>query len=330
MARPGTGPRKDAGAPAALRRPARRRPIGLASLRGFESAARHLSFTQAAAELNLTQSAVSRQVAALESEVGHRLFIRKTRALLLTPAGERLARTTRQALSTVDAAVEEIRGRAASPRVVVTTYPSFASMWLVPKLAAFQREHPGVEIRVDAQGRVVDLEAEEIDIALRRSRPQDAPADAIKLLDEDITPALSVDLLNRYGGRLQAPADLLKLPLIEIEDDLPGQTLGWARWFELAGVEGAGEASSPVMVVTFIDQSMQAAVRGQGVVLAYRPFREDVVVSGQLTTPFPDIRLVTGYSMYLIVNGASRGRAGVIQLRDWLLEEFRRAPARQS
>src|SRR6267154_1750287 len=201
---------------------ARRRPIGLAALRGFESAARHLSFTLAAAELHLTQSAISRQVAALETDVGHRLFIRKTRALALTPAGDRLLRSARQAVSTVDRAVDEIRGQSAAPRVVVTTYPSFASLWLVPRLAAFQRAHPGVEIRIDAQGRRVDLEAEGIDIALRRCPPQDAPPGAVALLVEDVTPALSAELLNRYGGRLQSPADLLKLPLIEIEDDIPG------------------------------------------------------------------------------------------------------------
>ena len=330
MARAGSATPKDGTAPAGSRRPARRRPIALAALRGFESAARHLSFTEAAQELHLTQSAVSRQVAALESDLGHRLFIRRTRALLLTPAGERLARSTRQALTAVDRTVDEIRGQTASPRVVITTYSSFASLWLVPRLGAFQRAHPGIEIRIDAQGRLVDLEAEGVDIALRRCRAQDAPRDAIRLHDEDVTPALSADLLNRFGGRLQSPADLLQLPLIEIEQDLPGEPDSWSRWFELAGVEGGSEANSPVMVVAYIDQSLQAAARGQGVVLAYRPFREEMVASGHLVIPFPEIRVATGYSMFLIVNPASRGRAGVAQLRDWLLAEFARPPARQT
>lgn len=331
MARPGPITAKSAGAPAGSRRPARKRPIGLAGLRGFESAARHLSFTQAATELHLTQSAVSRQVAALESDVGHRLFVRKTRALILTPAGERLAKSTRQALGAVDRAVDEIRGQAGSPRVVVTTYPSFASLWLVPRLAAFQRVHPEIEIRLDAQARRVDLEVESIDIALRRCPPQDAPADAIRLVDEDATPALSAELLNRFGGKLQSPADLSRLPLIEIDDDLPGDLRGaWSRWFEVAGVEADAEVKSPVMVVTFIDQSMQAAARGQGVVLAYRPFREDWVASGHLMTPFPDICVTTGYSMFLLVSRVSRARSAVVQLRDWLLEEFERAPARRT
>jgi LysR family glycine cleavage system transcriptional activator len=328
MARTGSTAPKNGAVAAATRRPARRRPIGLAGLRGFESAARHLSFTRAADELHLTQSAISRQVAALEDEVGHRLFSRKTRALVLTPAGERLARATRQALTAVDRTVDDIRGQAGSPRVVVTTYPSFASLWLVPRLAAFQNAHPGVEIRIDAQGRRIDIEAEGIDIALRRMRPQDAPRDAVPLLDEDVTPAMSADLLNRFGGRLQGPADLVALPLIEIEQDLPGDPDSWSRWFEFAGVES--EANSPVMVVAYIDQSIQAAARGQGVVLAYAPFRDDWVSAGQLVLPFPELRLATGYGMYLVVNEASRSRPGVAELRDWLLAEFRRAPARQA
>ena len=330
MARIGTAAAKDAAAPAGQRRSARKRPIGLAALRGFESAARHLSFTLAAAELHLTQSAISRQVATLESDVGHRLFVRKTRSLVLTSAGERLARSARQALNALDRTVEGIRGQSGSPRVVITTYPSFASLWLVPRLAAFQRAHPGVEIRVDAQSRTVDLEAEGVDIALRRSRPRDAPSGAIALLEEDVTPALSAELLNRFGGRLQSPADLLRLPRIEIEEDLPGDSLqSWSRWLEFAGVESDVEPGAPVMVVEYIDHSMQAAARGQGVVLAYRPFVEDMVASGQLVTPFPELRAPTGYGMFLIVNQVSRGRAAVVALRDWLLEEFARAPARQ-
>ena len=319
------------GAPAATpRRPVRRRPIGLAPLRGFEAAARLLSFTRAADELHLTQSAVSRQIAALEDDLGYQLFVRKTRELLLTPSGAQLARTVRQALGVVDRSVEEIRGQGASPRVVITTYPSFASLWLVPRLAAFQRAHPGIEIRIDAQGRRVDLEAEGVDIALRRCPPQDAPADAIRVLDEDTTPALSPELLNRHGGRLQSPADLVQLPRIEMEDDLPSTPRSdWSRWLEVAGVSAEEWAGSAVMAVTYIDQAMQGAARGQGVVLAGNPFREDMVASGQLVLPFPNIRFVTGFSMFLIVSQLSRDRAAVAQLRDWLLQEFARPPARR-
>jgi LysR family glycine cleavage system transcriptional activator len=313
------------------RRPLRRRPIGLTALRGFESAARSLSFTLAAEELHVTQSAISRQVASLEFDIGHALFVRKTRALELTPAGERLLRSTRQALMAVDRTVDEIRGQTSSQRVVLTTYPSFASLWLVPRLAAFQRAHPGIELRINADGRRLNLEAEGVDIALRRCPPQDAPAGATALFEEDVSPAMSVELLNRFGGALSSPNALTRLPLIQTDDDLPGDTAGaWPRWFEFAGNELDPGSATPVMVVAYVDQSMQAAARGQGVVLARRPFREDMVAAGQLVLPFPEIRRPTGYTTFLIVSKNARARKPVSQLRNWLLEELARAPARQS
>jgi DNA-binding transcriptional LysR family regulator len=142
---------------------------------------------------------------------------------------------------------------------------------------------------------------------------------------------MSAELLNRYGGALQGPGDLLRLPLIEIEDDLPGDTAGtWDRWFEFAGGDLDAVTAAPVMVVAYIDQSMQAAARGQGVVLARRPFREDMVAAGQLMMPFPELRRPTGYATFLIVSKNSRGRKPVGQLRNWLLEELARPPKRQS
>ncbi len=322
------GPEPAATAPApGGRRAVRRRPIGLAPLRGFESAARLLSFTLAAEELHLTQSAISRQVAALEADLGLRLFVRKTRALILTSAGERLMRSTQQVLGGLDRTVGEIRGHSATPRVVLTTYPSFASLWLVPRLAAFQRANPGIELRIDADNRRLDLEGEDVDIALRRCPPRDAPAGAVCLIEEEVTPALSAELLHRFGGTLQQPSDLLRLPLIEIDDDLPGDAAGtWSNWLQGAGVGEERDASTPVMVVTFVDQSMQAAARGHGVVMARRPFLDDMVASGQLLIPFPNQRVKTGYNTYLVVNRHSRKRKDVAQLRDWLLGEFARVP----
>ena len=315
-------------APAGARRTIRRRPVGLAPLRGFEAAARLLSFTLAAEELHLTQSAVSRQVAALEADLGLRLFVRQTRSLILTSAGERLVRSTQQALGILDRTVSEIRGTVSKPRVVLTTYPSFASLWLVPRLATFQRAYPGIELRIDAGDRRIDLESEDVDIALRRCPPRDAPPGAICLVEEEVTPALSQELLQRFGARLERAGDLLRLPLIEIDDDLPGDAAGtWSNWLRSAGVGEERDASTPAMVVAFVDQSMQAAARGHGVVMARRPFLDDMVASGQLILPFPQQRVKTGYSTYLVLNRHSRKRKDVAQLRDWLLEEFARVPA---
>lgn len=316
----------------APRRSARRRPIAAGALRGFEASGRLLSFTLAADELNLTQSSISRQVAALERQVGKKLFVRKTRALVLTAAGDQLLRAVRQSLATIDRAVEEIRGTGGPPRVAVTTYASFASLWLVPRLVDFQRAHPEIEIRIDAVDRAVDLEAEGIDVALRWCRPQVAPAHALRLVEEEITPAVSPDLLERSGAVLGAPVDLLRLPLLEMDSTMPTSIASsWSRWFEFADVPT--EVQRPTagkLYFTFVDQSVQAAVRGQGVVLGRTPFLDDLLAAGQLVTPFPALRMRTGYGYYLIENRERRDLAHVAAFRDWLHEEFRRGPRRDT
>ncbi len=303
------------------------RPVTLAGLRGFEAAARQLSFTLAAGELNLTQSSISRQVAALERQVGKPLFLRRTRALELTPAGERLYAAARQALLAVDRSVDEIRGTSGPPRVTVATYASFASLWLVPRLATFQRAHPEIEVRIDASDRVVDLQAEEVDIALRSLRSTSPTDEPVVLCEEEATPALSPRLLESTGIRLARPADLAKLPLLELDDSVPSAPYhNWARWFEFAGVPRARPAGR--LYFTYVDQSVQAAVRGQGAAIVRTPFLDDLVASGDLTVPFPKLRMRTGYRYYMVVNPRRASTPHVQAFRDWVLEEFRRGPRR--
>ncbi len=304
-----------------------RRPIQLVALRGFEASGRLLSFTLAATELNLTQSSISRQVAALERQVGQPLFVRRTRALELTSAGDRLLKQVRQALTAVDRTVDEIRGLIGPPRVSLTTYASFASLWLVPRLAAFQRAHADIDIRIDAGDRRADLEAEGFDIAVRWTRPQTAPSTGVLLLEEEITPALSPQLLERSGVVLNAPADLLRLPLLEMDDGMPTTAASnWPRWLEFAQVKGQPRAGR--LLFTFVDQSMQAAVRGQGVVLARTPFLTDALASGELVAPFPKLKLKTGYCFYLLDNPESRDTPHVAAFRQWLVAAFEQGPQR--
>lgn len=303
------------------RSPARRRPIQLTSLRGFEAAARLLSFTRAAAALNLTQSSISRQAATLERQVGRKLFVRKTRALGLTAEGERLLRATQQALAAVDQAVDDIRGQTGPPRVSITTYASFASLWLVPRVGAFQRAHPAIELRIDASDRRIDLESEGFDLALRWTRPDAVPSSARILRHEDITPAWSPALRDRCGIELREPADLLRLPLVEMDDGTSqGEVGSWARWLDFAGVRGQPQGGR--LIVTYIDQSIQAAVRGQGVVLGRSPFLADLIASGDLIAPFPQLRMSTGYCHFLVENHRATPSPHVAALRDWLVDQF--------
>ena len=307
----------------------RLRPVQLAALRGFEASARLLSFTLAAQELNLTQSSISRQVAALERQIGRPLFVRRTRAIELTPAGERLLRSVQQALGQLDRTVDELRGHGHPARITLATYASFASLWLVPRIASFQRDHPDIELRIDAGDRFVDLAAEDVDLAIRWTRPASVPRDALQLLTEEVTPAVSPLLLERSNVRLKAPQDLFQLPLLELDDSLPTSAAGaWTRWFEFAGVRAAPPA--PRLLFTFVDQSVQAAVRGQGVVLGRSPFLDDLTASGDLVTPFAKLRMPTGFGFWLIEREAARHAPHVVAFRNWIRAEFERGPQRQT
>ncbi|HRH88980.1 MAG TPA: LysR substrate-binding domain-containing protein [Rubrivivax sp.] len=302
----------------------KRRPIGLAALRGFDAAARHLSFTTAAAELNLTQSSISRQIAALEQQVGKALFVRKTRALLLTPAGAQLQQAVLQALQAVDRSVDAIRGVGELQRVTLSTYASFASLWLVPRLALFQRDHPGIEIRLDASDRVVDLDAEDVDIAIRWIPRHKLPANATLLIDDELAPAISPRLLQ--GRRLRKPAELVQWPLLDLDDAVPGaQRLNWATWFDFAGA-GSVRPAAGRLVFSFVDQAVQAAVRGQGVALVRSPFLQDVLASGDLVMPFPQLRMPGGYRHVLVLSRQVGRRPHVQAFVAWLNEQIAQAP----
>ena len=303
---------------------ARRRPIGLAPLRGFDLAARHLSFTAAAAELSLTQSSISRQMATLERQVGKPLFVRKTRALLLTPAGLQLQQAVRQALATVDQCVDSIREVGGARRLTLSTYASVASLWLVPRLAHFQRLHPDIEIRLDASDRVVDLRAEDVDLAVRWIPTGKLAPDATLLIDDVLAPALSPRLLQ--GRRLEHPSELAQWPLLDLEDSVPGaRRLNWASWFEFAGIAPVAPSAGR-LVFSFVDQAVQAAVRGQGVALVRSPFLQDCLASGDLEMPFPQLRMPAGYRHVLVINPEARRRPHAEAFIAWLTEQFAQAP----
>lgn len=304
----------------------RRRPIGLAALRGFEAAARHLSFTLAAQELHLTQSSVSRQVAALERQVGKRLFLRRIRALELTAAGAQLYSVVQRAIADIDHAVAAVRGTHAPPRVTVATYASFASLWLVPRLPAFQSAHPGVDIRIDAADRLVDVDADEVDLAIRRmSGTARVEANAMRVLEEEINAALSPRLASSLATPLAAPQDFDRLPLLEMDSAAPGVAgSGWETWCAHVGIAPLSGARR--LSFTYFDQAMQAAVRGQGVVMARSPFIDDFLASGTLLVPFPKLRARTGYRYYLVVNRERSAAPHVRAFIEFLVAEFHRGP----
>ena len=209
----------------------RSRPIAAGQLRAFEAVARHLNFRLASEELALTQSAVSRQIQSLEEDVGVSLFHRHTRAVELTASGGLLLRAVSPSLERVDGAVRQIRQSAGRKSVSLSTWASFASMWLIPRMEGFQRANPGIDIRIDASDAVVDLDVSDVDVALRYARPSSVPAHAIRLFGEQLTPVISPWLL-KSSPRLKKPDDLSQFALIEAGDahHTHNEWLSWQRW----------------------------------------------------------------------------------------------------
>ena len=303
----------------------RSRPIQVGHLRAFEAVARHLNFRLAAQELALTPPAVSREVRTLEQQLGVPLFRRHTRAVELTEAGNQLLTAVGQALPRLDATVRHIRQSAGRRHVSVTTFASFASMWLIPRLEAFQRDHPDIDIRVEASDTAVDLEVTDIDVAVRYAPAERMPAPAQRQFGESVTPMASPWLL-RSGPPLKRPEDLLRHTLIEAGDAYTPhlQWLTWRRWLDANGLKDA--QPKRWLSFNYAYQMVQAALSGQGVVLARPPLVAENLARGDLVEVFaagayPQARLISPMAYWVLVSPHSRQRAEVRAFADWLLTQ---------
>jgi len=292
-------------------------------LRGFEAAARHLSFTRAAAELFLTQSAVSRQIQALEEFVGVPLFERRHKALALTEAGESYQRTVASALDAVREATRKLRQARHNHVLTVTTTVSFAALWLVPRLARFRKEHPGVDVRITATHEVVDLEREGVDVAIRDCPLNRAPQGAIFLVGEHLAAMCSPQYARearRNKLPMRTPEDLRYHVLLNLHD-APRRWpwLSWAAWFEAMGVEDP----TPAGTLTFdqYDQVIHAALLGQGIALGRMSLTGGDIKAKRLVPLFGrQQRLARGYHAVFARGAADQGEA--LQFVDWLRSEI--------
>ena len=296
-------------------------------LRGFESAARHLSFTRAGAELFLTQSAVSRQILSLEEFVGVALFERRHKALVLTEAGQAYYRVVSAALEQVREATRRLKESGKRGHVLtVTTTVSFASTWLVPRLARFRREQPGVDVRITATHEVVDLEREGIDLAVRDCAVNAAPPGAIKLVGEHLAAVCSADYAKEARAQkrpLARPEDLRHHVMLNLHDPTGRWPwLSWARWLEAAGVQDLNPAGS----LTFdqYDQVINAAVHGQGVALGRMTLTQEHRNDKRLVVLFGRSQCIPRAYFAVLARGAGE-RPEVKRFIDWMQREI--APA---
>ncbi len=293
-------------------------------LRGFEAAARHMSFTRAAAELHVTQSAISRQIKTLEDHLGVPLFRRMNRALKLTPEGETLYATAQSVMRQIEDATARLGARDDARMLTVTTTVSFAALWLVPRLARFREARPGIDVRLAAGNDLSNLERDRIDIAVRFLEPRAAPAGALPLTGEEVFPVCSPALLRDRARPLKKPADLARHVMLHY-DDPAGQWpwLAWNQWldaFHLGDLKPAGIAR-----YSHYDQLIQAAVEGEGVALGRTPLVLRFLKRGTLVAPFRD-RVAGTREYFIIVAPQSAARPQVKQFVSWLQQEIRREP----
>ncbi len=289
-----------------------RRLPPLNAMRAFEAAARHLSFTKAADELNVTQAAISHQVKALEERLGVVLFRRLNRALLLTDAGQGFLPPLREAFDQMAAATERLRVDDSRGVLTLTTLPSIAARWLVPRLGRFREAHPDIDLRIDASQHLTDFVRENVDIALRYGGGEWDGMRADRLMTEDFFPVCSPRLLD-LDPPLREPADILHHTLLH--DNSPTD---WTMWFLAAGIEGGDPTRGPA----FTDSSLvlQAAAEGQGVALGRGVLAAADLEAGRLVRPF-DLSLEAKYAYYLVCPQATAESPKIASFRAWLLAE---------
>jgi DNA-binding transcriptional LysR family regulator len=290
----------------------------LAPLQGFEAAARHLSFTGAAAELCLSQSAISRQVQMLESQLGVSLFVRKTRQLVLTPEGEKLLLTVQDVLHRLASTVAGFQLSQRRP-VTVSTTVGIASLWLVPRLANFLDRHPEIDVRVSANNRLVDIEREGIDLALRYVTVDQRPAHCRLLAGEDIFPVGAPEVLAELAQRVPQEQDIARLTLLNYDDANPDLWLDWSNWLKLLGLSGARPKA--MLHFNHYDQAIAAAAAGQGLAIGRGVLIQQLLNSGRLLPMACPYRHRSERSYYLV--GADENRRPEVQeLSDWIQSEF--------
>ncbi|MBX3604784.1 MAG: LysR family transcriptional regulator [Piscinibacter sp.] len=297
-----------------MQRPSDRLPP-LDLLVTFEAAARHLSFTRAGAERFITQSAVSRQVQALEAELGVALFRRRHRGLNLTEDGLRLQAVCSELLARLRATVLEIRAPARRETLSLTTTPGFASLWLIPRLSDFTRTHPGIDVRLDASFEMRRLGADGFDLAIRYGRP--GVVEGRQVFAESIQPVCSPRLLKRLP--LAEPADLRQHTLLQVSSmGAGGMPVEWGPWLQAAGLPDLQPRST--LSFSGYGEAIAAALDGQGVALGRHPLVDGLLRSRKLVTPFQG-RTASSRAYFLIVEPSARARPAVQALEAWLLEQ---------
>jgi LysR family glycine cleavage system transcriptional activator len=291
-----------------------RRLPPLAAVRVFEAAARHENFTSAAAELGMTQAAVSYQIKLLEERLGAPLFRREKRRVVLTDAGRRAAPQITRAFDAIDSAFGAIRAEDAGLLAVSTTN-TFANTWLAWRLGSFQMANPEMAVRLLTDETVSDFASGEADVAIRSGLGGWDGLAAELIVPIDFTPMCSPGFLDRYGPF--APADMLRVPLISPHDPW------WPFWLREAGVDVPEGPPRPGVRLDSQAHEGHAAMAGQGIAMLTPFFWRNDLAEGRLVRLFEQVS-TRGYAYWLVYPEARRGVAKIKRFREWLLAELAR------
>ncbi len=290
--------------------------LPLNALRTFEAAARHQSFLKAADELAVTPGAVSRQIKALETELGLRLFERFNRAVRLTPAGERLAEGVRQGLAAMTAAVGEAQGARAGP-LAVSVMHSLAARWLAPRIHDFHQRYPDIQVFIAASDLTADLVRDRIDVAIRYGVGPYPGYAATRLITTRMFPVCSPRLLE--SQRLKAPGDLAHALLLSDVNVTPTEPT-WVHWLAAAGAPEVDASQGLQFSNTYL--AIEAALAGRGVALAQEAMVVDELAAGRLVRPFE--QAVAGpHSHWILTLREKAELPAVRRFRAWLIERAR-------
>ncbi|WP_434580917.1 transcriptional regulator GcvA [Pseudomonas sp. Z5-35] len=289
----------------------------LNGLKAFESAARHMSFTQAAQELNVTQTAISHQVRRLEDELGVRLFLRLKDGLALTEEGRAYFPGVRSAFRELRDSTQALLDDVRNSALTISTLVSFASKWLLPRLASFQQAHPDIDVRVTASTELVDFRKGGIDAAIRYGTGEWKGVHADWLMSDDIFPVCSPRLLEGPKA-LKTPADLAQHALLQVS----GMTRDdWSLWLDAAG-QPSTLAEGSRLTFDLAMMAAQAANDGLGVCIGRSTYVDDDLKAGRLVAPF-DLRLKSDLGFYLVAPIDTAHSKKVEAFRRWLIDSIR-------
>ncbi|MDT4845502.1 Glycine cleavage system transcriptional activator [compost metagenome] len=286
----------------------------LNGLKAFESAARHMSFTRAAEELNVTQTAVSHRIRRLEDELGVRLFLRLKDGLALTTEGQAYLPGVKCAFEQLRQCTEALWEPNRSSTLTISTLVSLASKWLLPRLASFQEEHPNIDVRVSASTDLVDFRCGGVDAAIRYGNGYWPGLRADWLMSDEVFPVCSPLLLNS-AHPIREPRDLVNHTLLQVS----GMTgSDWNDWLQAARVEGELKKSSRLTFDLAI-MAVQAAVNGMGVCIGRTSYVESDLKSGALVEPFT-LRLKSTLGFYLVSPLEYAESRKITAFRTWLVK----------